>query len=292
MILEQRHSAATFSQILHHQSRVLFRRGGLINLAARPVLIVIWGLLCYGISSRLGMQWLWLPALFNLLFALGLYRRYRLIEDTATSRLSSSAQGYVELEGKAWLPDGEAYRGLAHLPVTVWLPGYIEKEPFYVADDFGRCLLFPQQAEIVTRTADNHLYWLHAIYPGQTLYALGDMRTLGGENMQICQREQVSELLSEWKTRPADLIENFDQNQNGKLDAEEWEQVVQSAQRLAKEDIQQKRSQPGTHVIDHTAAGRLFMITNIPPDELALRYRVAAWVHNVVWLGLLITAVS
>ncbi|MEZ5534598.1 MAG: EF-hand domain-containing protein [Thiolinea sp.] len=287
MKLEQLRPSASFEQILRHQIRVIFRRGGLINLAARPVFVLIWGLFCYWVVSRFGVQWLWLPALLNLYFALGLYRRYRLIEDTATSRLSSGAQGYVELEGRAWLPDGEAYRGLSFLPVTVWLPGYIESEPFYLADDFGRCLLYPQQAEIVTQTADNHLYWLNAIYPGQTLYALGDMRTLGGENMQLCQREQVSELLSEWKRRPEDLIEHFDQNNNGKLDPEEWQQVVASAQRLAREDIQEKRSQPGTHIIDGSVGGRLFMITNIPPDELALRYRVAAWVHGVVWLGLL-----
>lgn len=290
MIVEQQHHSVTVAQVLRHHSRVIFRRGGLINLAARPLFVLIWALLCYGVVARFGMEWLWLPALFNLYFALGLYRRYRLIEDTATSRLSSSAQGYVELEGKAWLPDGEAYRGLAHLPVTVWLPGYIEKEPFYVADEFGRCLLYPQQAEIVTQTADNHLYWLHAIYPGQTLYALGDMRTLGGENLQLCQREQVSELLAEWKSRPADLIEHFDQNKNGRLDAEEWQQVVKSAQRLAKEDIRQKRSEPGTHVIDNSLGGRLFMITNIPPDELAWRYRIASWVHGVVWFGLLLAA--
>lgn len=291
MILEQRPNSVTFAQVLHHYSRVIFRRGGVMNLAARPLFVLIWGGLCYVVVARFGMQWLWLPALLNLYFSLGLYRRYRLIEETATSRLSSSAQGYVELEGKAWLPDGEAYRGLAYLPVMVWLPGYIEKEPFYLIDDFGRCLLYPQQAEIITQTADNHLYWLHAIYPGQTLYALGDMRTLGGENLQLCYREQVSDLLAEWKSRPADLIEHFDHNKNGKLDAEEWEQVVQSAQRLAKEDIQQKRGEPGTHVIDDSLGGRLFMITNIPPDELARRYRIAGWLHGLSWFSLLLVAV-
>ncbi len=288
MILEQRRSSATFAQALRHQIRVIFRRGGLINLSARPVFIVLWAGLCYSVVVRFGMAWLWLPALFNLYFALGLYRRYRLIEDTATSRLSSSAQGYVELEGKVWLPDGETYRGLSFLPVTVWLPGFIEKEPFYIADDFGRCLLYPQQAEVVTQTADNHLYWLHAIYPGQTLYALGDIRTLGGENLPLCYREQVSELLARWKKHPADLIELFDQNKNGKLDAEEWEQVVESARRVAREDIQQKRSEPGTHVIDDSLGGRLFMITNIPPAELARRYRIASWLHSLSWFGLLL----
>lgn len=290
MIATPLRSSAGWTQILHHQSRALIRRGGMMNFVARPVFVILWALICYGIVTRLGSQWLWLPALANLFFALGLFRRYRLIVDTATSRISSGAQGYTELEGTAWLPDGEAHRGLPFLPVTVWLPGYIESEPFYLADEAGRCLLFPQQAEIVTRSANTHLYWLQAIYPGQKLYVLGDMRTLGGENMALCQREKVSELLTDWKSRPTDLVEHFDDNKNGKLDPEEWQQVVRSAQRLAKETIQEQRQQPGSHVIDNSAGGRLFMITNIPPQELALRYRIAAWAHGLAWLGLLMAA--
>jgi len=290
MILEQRHSSATFSQIVHHQSRALLRRGGVMNFVARPAFAVIWILLCYGVVSHFGIGWLWLPALFNFYFALGLFRRYRLVVDTAVSRISSGAQGYSSLEGKAWLPDGEAARGLSFLPVTVWLPGYIESEPFYLADEVGRCLLFPQQAEIVTQPADTHLYWLHAIYPGQTLFVLGDMRTLGGDNLKLCHRERVSDLLNDWKRRPADLIEHFDTNKNDKLDTDEWDTVVQSAQRLAYEDIREQRKQPGTHVIDSSAGGRLFMITNIPPEVLALRYYIASWVHSIVWFGLLMAA--
>lgn len=290
MKLEHLQSSATVTQIVHHQFRALLRRGGLMNFVARPAFAVIWLLLCYGVAGHLSVAWLWLPALFNLYFALGLYRRYRLVTDTAISRISSGAQGYSRLEGQAWLPDGEAYRGLAFLPVTVWLPGHIESEPFYLADEAGRCLLFPQQAEIVTQPADTHLYWLHAIYPGQTLFVLGDMRTSGGANKKLCYRERVSELLSDWKSRPATLIEHFDANNNGRLEAEEWDQVVQSAQRLAAEDIQEQRSQPGTHIIDSSVGGRLFMITNILPEVLALRYRVASWIHSVVWLGLLIAA--
>lgn len=290
MIPGQLCSSASWAQILHHLSRAFIRRGGLINFTARPVFVIIWALIGYGVATRMGTQWLWLPALANLLFSLGLYRRYRLIVDTATSRVSSSAQGYTELEGTAWLPDGEAYRGLPFLPVTVWLPGYVECKPFYLADDAGRCLLFPQQAEIVTRSASTHFYWLQAIYPGQTLYAIGDMRTLGGENKALCHREKVSDLLADWKRRPEEMIEHFDDNNNGKLDPEEWQQVVQSAQRLAHEVIQEQRQQPGSHVIDSSTGGRLFMITNIPPQELALRYRIAAWLHGFAWLGLLVAA--
>lgn len=291
MSLEYQRSALSFSQIIDHQTRALLHRGGVMNFVARPVFVVIWGFLCYWLVSYAGAEWLWLPAAFNIYFSLGLFRRYRLVTDTAVSRVSSGAQGYSRLEGKAWLPDGEAYRGLHFLPVTVWLPGFIEDEPFYLSDDYGRCLLFPQQAEIVTQAADTHLYWLYAIYPGQTLFVLGDIRTLAGKNMQLSHRELVGDLLDDWKRRPGDLIEHFDENKNGQLDEEEWETVVKSAERLAHEDINEQREQPGTHVIDSSAGGRLFMITNIPPDVLAMRYRIAGWLHSIVWFGLLMAAV-
>jgi hypothetical protein len=36
--------------------------------------------------------------------------------------------------------------------------------------------------------------------------------------------------------------------------------------------------------MDGAKAGQLFLITNIPPEELARRYRWAAWLHLSFWL--------
>lgn len=287
-----------WSQIIYHQCCALLRNGGIINFVARPTFLLVWALCCYSLLSSAaheaslsvamdtygfhstGTLWIWLLALLNLYFALGLYRRYSLLTDTATSTVNSSAQGYAALAGTAWLPDGEYARGLPQLPVTLWLP-------FYLADEDGRCLLYPEMAEIVIQPADHHFHWLQTIYPGQELYVLGDMRTYTGDNTQYGYRQRVSELLTRWKSRPLHLLNAFDKNGDGKICAEEWASVVQSAQSLAREDDVEQRQQPGTHIIDSSAGGRLFMITNIPPEQLALRYRIASWLHTAAWLGLL-----
>ena len=287
MRMEQVEYALSWDKILLHQFHALLRKGGIINFVARPAFLLIWALCCYALITYTGTHWLWLPALLNLYFSIGLYRRYRLIIDTPTSLVSSSAQGYVELEGKAWLPDGEYCRGLSHLPVTVWLPGYIEDQPFYLADEAGRCLLYPDAAEIITQPADNHLYWLHAIYPGQSLHVLGDMRTYSGDNVNYGHDHRVSELLSQWKSRPHNLLNTFDHNGNGQLDPDEWDEVVQAAHRMAGEDLREQRNHPGTHIIDRSEGGRLFLITNIPPEQLAMRYHIASGLHVLSWLGLL-----
>lgn len=274
-------------QVMDNQRLAVLRRGGVMNLAATPQLALLWVGVCYGLYHYTNLQWLLLPATLNLWFALGLFRRYRLIVDTPTSRLSSGAQGYVELQGKALLPEGESFRGLPHLPVTVWLPGYVEDEPFVLDDGQGRCLLYPRYAEIVTRPGDTHFSWLKAIYPGQTLYVLGELHTQRVDNMRLERRERLAALLAEWKHDSRQLVQNFDANGNGQIDPDEWQQVRDAAERWVNDDIREQQRAPGTHVMDGARTGQLFLITNIPPQQLARRYRSAAWLHLLAWLATL-----
>lgn len=278
--------------VAQNQRLAVLRKGGLMNLASTWPFALFWAVGCYGLAQLAGRDGLLLPALASLWFALGLYRRYRLIVDTPTSRLSSSAQGQVELCGTAALPDGESSRGLPHLPVTVWLPGYVEDQPFWLEDAHGRCLLYPQDAEIVTRTGDNHLFLLHAIYPGQTLYAVGELRTQRHAQTDVSQerRERLAALLADWKRTGHQLLQNFDANGNGQIDPDEWQTVLAAAEQWVDADIRAQQRLPGTHVMSGAQAGQLFLITNIPPVQLARRYRWAAWLHALSWLGLMAVA--
>ncbi len=277
-------------QVMDHQRMAVLRKGGLMNLAATLSFAVLWVLLAIWLMVTGKQAWLLLPASLSLLFALGLFRRYRLIVDTPTSRLSSGAQGYVELKGVAALPVGEASRGLPHLPPTVWLPGYIEDAPFILDDGHGQCLLYPRHAEIVTRPGKTHFSWLSAIYPGQTLYVLGELQTLRQTDRQLSQRERISSILAEWKRNPAQLLRSFDANGNGCIEPDEWEKAREVAAQWAAEDEHEQQRMPGTHVMDDASAGQLFLITNILPEDLAYQYRLAAWFHVVYWLGLLALA--
>lgn len=274
-----------WEQVARNQFASVLRRAGLLNFAAQLKFVPLWLLLCYLILLNKPI-WLLLPACFNLWFALGFFKRYRLMLDTPHSFISHSAQGYVSLRGRALLPAGESVRGLVNLPVTLWIPGYIEDQPFVLDDGHGRCLLYPRQAEIITSPADTYLDWLHAIYPGQELYVLGDMRTLKADNHQPI-RHRMAELLSRWKLKPKVLLEAYDTNGNGRLDEEEWQEVCKTAERVAQEDLLDEQLAVGTHVIEQSSGGRLFMITNLPPARLAHRYRRAMWMHSAAWLGLM-----
>ncbi|MBU0655800.1 MAG: hypothetical protein KJ914_11835 [Gammaproteobacteria bacterium] len=276
-------------QVMDNQRLAVLRRGGIMNLAAAPGFAVFWSGLCFCLYRYVGEAWLLLPANLSLLFALGLFRRYRLIVDTPTSRLSSGAQGYLELKGTAALPDGVAFRGLPHLPVTVWLPGYVEDEPFLLDDGAGRCLLYPRHAEIVTFPGDTPFSWLKAIYPGQTLYVLGELHTLRASDAQINRRERMAAVLADWKHNQHQLHQHFDANGNGQIDPEEWQEVLTAAERWVDADIREQQRVPGTHVMDGAKAGQLFLITNVPPERLATRYWRAAFLHLAFWLGVLLS---
>ncbi len=280
-----------WEQVARNQAASVLRRAGLLNFAAQLKFIPVWLALGYLIILKAAPIWLLLLACCNLLFAIRFFQRYRLMLDTPHSFISQSAQGYVSLRGRAFLPAGECTRGLANLPVTLWIPGYIEDQPFVIDDGYGHCLLYPRYAEIVTSPADTYLDWLHAIYPGQELYVLGDMRTLKTDNHQPL-RHRMAELLSRWKLKPNILLESYDRNGDGRLDEEEWQQVCKTAEQVAQEDFLREQQTVGTQVIERSSGGRLFMITNIPPARLAHRYRRAMWMHSTAWLGLMLIVYS
>ncbi|WP_434110219.1 GIDE domain-containing protein [Methylocaldum sp. GT1TLB] len=97
--------------------------------------------------------------------------RARLIADTPTAKVRSAAQGYVELDGRAQLMDGEPI----HAPLSgarcVWYSYKVEKQVtdyedghrttrwqtiesgvseaiFHLEDDTGRCIVDPEGAEV------------------------------------------------------------------------------------------------------------------------------------------------
>ena len=283
----QEQSFFHWEHVARNQLGATLKRAGLLNFATQFVFVPLWLVFCYSTLIHLGVAWLLLPAFCNLLFAIAFFQRYRLMLDTPASFINYGAQGYVVLRGKAYLPSNEISRGISSLPVTLWLPGYIEDQPFILDDGHGQCLLYPDAAEVITRPADTHLDWLKAIYPGQELYVLGEMRTLKADNGYQILRYRVSELLARWKTKPHILLEAYDTNGDGQLDEDEWAKVFNNATRIAQEDLTDNQIMTDSHVIDSSSDGRLFMITNIPPAELAHRYRRAMWLHNSAWLGLL-----
>ena len=266
-------------------------------------------LLIIGAHLETREGWMWtLGAMAVLAFVTWIvtFRRALAITDTPTSRIASAAQGYVELVGRG-LPNPEApvLSRLTMLP-CLWCRFLIERRtndnkwervdsgvisaPFLLDDGSARCLVDPDFAEIVPRDHDSwmkdgyrHTEWL--LVPQDRIYVIGQFSTVGGANSSLDFNKNVSALLAEWKVNKAELLKRFDLNQDGEIGEEEWMLARQQAKRDVRKQHRAILSEAGRHVVHKPTDGRLFLISNLKPEKLALRYRIWSLVHMLAFLG-------
>jgi hypothetical protein len=240
-------------------------------------------------------------------------RRLLAMSGTPTSRVASAAQGYVELVGQGRnTPDYPVLSHLTNLP-CVWYRYIVEQrtsnnkwkrvasgrseQSFLLDDGSGVCLVDPEHAEVIPRrketwTRDDYRYTEWLILPRETVYALGEFSTLGGEASKLDFERDVGELLAEWKRNQPQLLERFDLDGDGGISGKEWALARSQARREIRRQHNEIRTQPGTHVLHKPRDGRLFLISNVDPETLVRRYRLWAWVHLAALLGAVATAAA
>lgn len=234
------------------------------------------------------------------------FRRWRAMGDTPTSRIASAAQGYVELVGQGRnIPEFPVLSHLTQLP-CLWYRYVVDErtsnnkwkrvasgrstESFVIDDGSGMCLVDPEHAEVIPRRKETwykndfrYTEWL--ILPQDTVYLLGEFVTIGGANVQLDPKQDVAELLAEWKRNRPQLLARFDLDRDGEIGADEWILARSQARREVGKRHNEIRTQPGTHMVQKPRDGRLFLISNSDPSKLARRYRNWAWLHLAVFLA-------
>ncbi len=228
------------------------------------------------------------------------YRRARRITDTPTSKIASASQGYVELVGRGHHhPGGPVLSRITALP-CLWYRYIVEQktgdnkwkqidsgrseQSFMLDDESGRCMVDPEHAEVIAKRKER---WIQGSYrytewlllPQATIYALGQFSTVGGANSNLDFRQDVSDLLAEWKQNKDDLHERFDLDGDGHINEQEWMLARQQARRDVKKEHDNIRLQSGTNVMHKPRDGRLFLISDLDPLRLARRYQLWAWFH-------------
>jgi E3 Ubiquitin ligase len=112
-------------------------------------------------------------AVYSFWYAFKAWAKNRVIEDTATSRVRSAAQGYVELSGRGVMPPNAENKGpLTGMPCTWWRYKIEERRysgrsrswstiqsdtsavPFLLDDGTGQCLVDPRGAEVFPGASD------------------------------------------------------------------------------------------------------------------------------------------
>jgi len=234
------------------------------------------------------------------------FRRSRVIADTPTSKIASAAQGYVEIYGSATrAPEYEVKAILASQP-CIWFRCVtyrkvgddkwqeISRETsdslFELNDSTGKCMVDPEHAEVITthkRTSydGQYKYVEEQLFCSDNVYALGEFSTVGGANSTFDLNGDVNMLLTQWKQDKPALLKRFDLDGNGEIDLNEWQLARSAARREVEKQHRELRLQTGVHVMRQPASGQLFLLSNLSPQKLKLRYALWSFFHLAMFFG-------
>jgi len=156
---------------------------------------------------------------------------------------------------------------------------------FYLVDSTGRCAVDPDGAKVTPSARDvwygnnripgrlkrnprwlrftglaqigrHYRYTEERIEPGDPLYALGDFTTHRGAGTAFDRGDDVRELLAKWKQDNTILLAQFDANNDGEIDMNEWE----AARNAAQAQVDQRRADlaaaPPVDVLGHASGSR------------------------------------
>jgi hypothetical protein len=230
----------------------------------------------------------------------------RQISDTPTSRIASAAQGYTELRGH-----GEPLAGTPLLSPVNGLPvlwyrvetmrrtsdnkwvheSTVESDASFLLDDgSGSVAVDPEGAEMLVRRKDTHTtgdrritQW--CLIRNDPIYVIGDFVTLGSITPDHDVAAQVRDLLADWKRDRPSLLARFDADGNGEISLEEWEEARAAARREVVALQKEALAAPECHVLRRPRDGRLYLISDLDPAQIARRYRLWALFHLTLFLG-------
>jgi hypothetical protein len=200
--------------------------------------------------------------------------------------------------------------------------------PFLLDDSTGQCLVDPRGADV---TPHGKIVWygatqwpefrlppaggllgklFDALMPGgryryierrleagMPVNALGEFRSRGGISAADPE-DGIAQVLHEWKADQAGLLDRFDRNHDGRLDAAEWDQV----RAAARDEVLQKRRamelEPMVPTLAQPGDGRAYVLSGADPGALARRCRwqalagIALFVGSVAALAAFLSAVA
>ncbi len=236
-------------------------------------------------------------ACFSLGAWLVAHRRHRTTTDLPTSNIASAVQGYVELNGRAQEhPSAPLLSRIRGLP-CVWYRYVVQERQndkwttvqqdtsdgtFLLRDATGDCIVDPDHADILTshsdvKTVGDRRLMEFLLLPKDRLYALGQFKTLNPIDTRLDPREDLGNLLAEWKKNKPTLLQRFDLNRDGEIDEREWQLTRAEAKREVEKQHRDLRAQPGFHVLHAPSDGRRFLITNRDPDAMAKSLQLWSW---------------
>ena len=120
--------------------------------------------------------------------------------------------------------------------------------------------------------------------PGEPIYALGHFETWSSVPGKDERSERRAEILAEWKKNPAELVERFDEDRDGRVDMDEWERARRAAEALVADHVAKAAMKPDVDVVMKSEEDHPFILSTKSQDELTKRYRWQAFGGLLVFL--------
>lgn len=180
----------------------------------------------------------------------------------------------------------------------------ISDELFLIKDETGQCIIDPEGAHVTVSRKDvwyggtsspmggltatkkrgflsgmmtnnKYRYTEKLLHSGESLYAIGLYKTVGGAGANFDVNEDVRELIREWKTDTEALMKKFDTNNDGEFDVNEWQRVRDEAYKQVMEKHSEQKTMPPVHLMNKTNDKRRpFILSAIEEDDLTRRLHI------------------
>jgi E3 ubiquitin ligase len=181
----------------------------------------------------------------------------------------------------------------------------ISDELFLIKDETGQCIIDPEDAHVTVSSKDvwygneaspvrgplsankkhhffsgigvkrQYRYTEKLLHSGESLYAIGLYKTVGGAGASFDVNEDVRELIREWKTDADALMKKFDNNADGEIDLQEWQKVRDEAYKQVMEKHSEQKTLPPVHIMNKTNDKRRpFILSALPQDDLIRRLHI------------------
>lgn len=179
------------------------------------------------------------------------------------------------------------------------------EELFLIKDETGQCIIDPEGAHVTSTNKDvwhgaetnpqggpltankkrsflsglgrhrRYRYTEERLHTDESLYAIGLYKTVGGAGAKFDINEDVRELIREWKTDSETLKKNFDVDNNGEIDLQEWQKVRQAAYDHVVEKHGEQKTLPPVNIMNKTNDSRRpFILSAIEENDLINRLHI------------------
>ncbi|MEZ0316526.1 MAG: hypothetical protein ACAH10_06500, partial [Methylophilaceae bacterium] len=249
---------------------------------------------------------------YSIYFFLREYKSAQAIADIATSKISSAAQGYVEIIGKGVPVDAATspvsgkrclWYEYQHYRTKGWISRLMlgldrsdweliasgkQEDIFSISDGSEHCLVNPKGAQVSELDYEewyegNNFYKEARLLPGRDLYVLGNFITQSASQQRTEFSRQVGALIAEWKQDQKRFLQRFDLDNDGQVSEQELALVRAAATREIRNELGELKPQT---TISKPADGRPFIISHHAHHKLIRRHKL----HSYFYIALLLAS--